>query len=704
MPLDDPNQQPITNAADSPTNSLAPGAPVPPTQPSQPAPNPANNGQPSGPVSNALANDPSQHPSVQKAGLLRTIAETLAGGPRYSTSINPQTGATVRTPVPLSKADIGLAIAMEALSGGLAGLSQKGPGAIGRAGEAGLEKAAQERQQADAQQQAATQQQFENQSKALAQKAATYEVNSRTLLNVANASKLGEEAIKDLIGINRASGVLDIDPAFLENGGQPMSEQDVAAGMKDGTINVTSHLGPVAGFTIVNDANGTPHILTEHLVVKDSNTPVTLTPEDWKRYEGLPGFPANTKISANGVQVPLRMKQQANEQLATRTLANYRLDGLKAILDGTPFADRVPTKVDFTVPGTDRAWTAYSRYTSHDAENSADPFLALKAMSAAKRNADGTMTPNPDARFADTLAASMGGWSVLEAAHNQLAANQKVAADFAVIDSDAKANAVIASPKRFTLDQIQAAKSFIALSNEQGAKKAAQAARERAIAEGTDVQAMYRFGRNPITGEVLSLDNAAPSMLVTPSGQVIPQDLVSTYKPSAQEKQTADTARQVLAISASLQAELNKNPNLAGPLSGRSKSAIAKLGYGDAQAQKFLDDISFLQSAATKMHTGRFSNEILKKMGSLIQPGMNPDQFGGALSSINDVASRYADEDKLTTVADFKQKAATPMNQTPANGRQVQIPAGAQIGRDGQGRIVGYKLPNGQYVPLGGSQ
>jgi hypothetical protein len=292
----------------------------------------------------------------------------------------------------------------------------------------------------------------------------------------------------------------------------------------------------------------------------------------------------------------------------------------------------------------------------------------------------------------------------LLAAHNALEAQKKVADQYAVIDTADKANAILAAPKKFTQDQISAARNFITLSNEQGERKAAQDARARAIAEGTDVQAMFRFGKNPITGEALSLDNAAPSMLVTSAGQVIPQDLVSTYKPTSQERQTADTARQVLQISAGLQAELNKNPNLAGPLSGRSKSAIAKLGYGDAQAQKFLDDIEFLRSASVKMHTGRFSNEILKKMNSLIQPGMNSDQFQGALSSINDVASRYADEDRLTTVSDYKQRTATPMNPTPATGRQVQIPAGAQIGRDGQGRVVGYKLPNGQYVSLGGSQ
>jgi hypothetical protein len=326
------------------------------------------------------------------------------------------------------------------------------------------------------------------------------------------------------------------------------------------------------------------------------------------------------------------------------------------------------------------------------------------------------MQPNPDAKYVDAAAQAMGGWSVLEAAHNQITANKKAAWDFAVIDTDAKAQAVLAAPKRFSQDQVGSAQRFLALSNSQGATKATQEARARAQAEGTDVQAMYRFGKNPVIGETLNLDNAPPSSLVNATGDVIPQDLVSTYKPSSQEKQTADTARQVLAISSDLQAALQQNPNLAGPLSGRSKSAIAKLGYADAKSQKFLDDVSFLQTAATKMHTSRFSSQILDKMGNLIQPGMNGDQFSGALSSINEIAGRYANEDRLTTVADFKRgqqqppqpgQTATTTTQPSTNGNRTPspnvpaqrvVPAGATPGRDAAGNIIGYRTANGQVV------
>ena len=694
----------------------APATPAPtpttqmPGQPSQTAqqPQPAQPTQAAQPGGNAtVSNAPAPvHPSVQKAGILRQVAEALAGGPRYTTAIDPTSGAPTRTRVPLSSRDIGMAIALEAISGSLAGLSQRGPGATGRAAAAGFDTVQQQQQQAQQHQEAQAQQSFENQSQQLARRASVYEANSRAILNTSEAEQQGADAIDKLVSINRQSGVLDVDPSMTDNGGVPMTQQEISDAMKNGKLSPTDQLGPVAGRVEVTNPDGTKRWEATHLVIRDPNTPVTLSQDQWDRFAaaGVPGFPSGAKIG-QGVQIPLRMMQNANEVAASHYLAGQRLDDLRDVLDGTPEASRVPSSIDFSKPGVNAAMQRFQRYVSHNAANLGDPFLALQEMGAAKRDPKtGQVQPNPDAKYVDTVAQQFGGWSVLQAAHDQMEANKKTASDFAVIDSDAKANAVIAAPKRFTQDQVTAARNFISLANQQGAQKATQDARARAVAEGTDVQAMYRYGKNPVTGEVLSLDNAPPSMLVTSSGQVIPQDLVSTYKPTAQERQTADTARQVLAISSDLQKAIQGNPALAGPLSGRSKQGLAKLGFGDQQAQKFLDDVSFLQSAATKMHTGRFSNEILKKMSNIIQPGMNPDQFTGALSSINDVASRYADEDQLRTVGDYKRQATTPQNPTPAaGGRQVQIPAGAQIGRDGQGRVVGYRL-NGQYTSLVGGQ
>jgi hypothetical protein len=398
------------------------------------------------------------------------------------------------------------------------------------------------------------------------------------------------------------------------------------------------------------------------------------------------------------------MMQSWNETSASHYLATQRLSDLKTTLAGTPLAASVPSSIDFTKPGVASATSRWRYYTSHNSDNLSDPFLSLTAMGADKRNAKtGVMESNPDAKYVDTVAQSLGGWSVLEAAHNQILAQRKSAADFAVIDSADKANAVLsANPTRFSADQRSSASNFIRLANAQGAAKASQEARARAVATGADVEAMYRFGKNPLTNEQLSLANAPDAMLVNGSGQVIPQDLVSTYKPTGAERQTADTARQVLAISDRLKTAVAANPNMVGPLAGRSKQGLAKVGFGDAQSQEFLDDLSFLTTAAVRMHTGRFSVPVIQKMNNVIFPGMNVGQFQGALQSINDVAGLYKDEDKLISVGQLKatQNQAQQLNNAlHATGQAPHIvPPGATPGRDKHGNITGYKGADGVVV------
>jgi hypothetical protein len=175
-------------------------------------------------------------------------------------------------------------------------------------------------------------------------------------------------------------------------------------------------------------------------------------------------------------------------------------------LGGTPYADKIPAKIDFSQPGVSTALEKFQKYVSHSDQHGMDMYESLQAMGASKRNPKtGVMEPNADAKYVDQVAASMGGWPAIEAVHNQLAANKKTASEFSIIDSESKANAVLASPGKFTKDQAASAKNFLALSEQQGAKKAAQDARSRAVAEGKDLEAMYKSGVNPITKERLSL-------------------------------------------------------------------------------------------------------------------------------------------------------------------------------------------------------
>src|ERR1035441_9912307 len=110
-------------------NQIQQGQPNQPQNPNQP------NAQPK-PAGTPAPQAPEQHPSVQRAGWVHDVAETLAGGPKYQYNVDPNTGEMKKTPVPVSGKHLALAIALEALQGSLTGLAAgrgKGPGAAGAA-------------------------------------------------------------------------------------------------------------------------------------------------------------------------------------------------------------------------------------------------------------------------------------------------------------------------------------------------------------------------------------------------------------------------------------------------------------------------------------------------------------------------------------------------------------------------------------------
>ena len=153
------NDSTVTNAApQTPTQpQLASNAPQ--TQPTQTTPSaqPSSNmvsnpaAQPANPQPQPArpATDPnSNHPLVQHASVLHSIAETLAGGPRYKSVID-ATGKTTLQKIPLDGKGIGMAIALSAISGALAGLQEKGPNANAKAVGAGFNTVMQQHEKAD---------------------------------------------------------------------------------------------------------------------------------------------------------------------------------------------------------------------------------------------------------------------------------------------------------------------------------------------------------------------------------------------------------------------------------------------------------------------------------------------------------------------------------------------------------------------------
>lgn len=211
--VSDASTAPTTGVATPPNDSIqsGPDAPNTPSNVSQPAMTPDNTGLTSASVeatprqpapkftqfpaqSADQTPDYSNHPAVQRADLLHTIAQTLAGGPRFQTTIDPDTGHVVHKAVPLSKADIGMALAAEAIQGSLAGLSvANGPGNLGRAAGAGGAATMRARQQVDQQQ--------DNQANAdFARHAQVFETNMRLHQNALAVGRQNFDANQKYVG------------------------------------------------------------------------------------------------------------------------------------------------------------------------------------------------------------------------------------------------------------------------------------------------------------------------------------------------------------------------------------------------------------------------------------------------------------------------------------------------------------------------
>lgn len=282
-PTQTPPAQP--SAADAPQGSPQTpseqddNAAAQPNSPSGPngTPNPANpNADPDRPTfgPNGAAGG---HPAVQRAGLLHTIAQTLAGGPRYTETIDANTGKMTRTQVPMSKADIGMAIAMEAVTGSLAGLSQSGPGAAGRAPAAAAQATMQQRQQAD-------QQQDQQANADFARHAQTTEANMRMWQN---AQTVGRQNFDSQVKYGEqfkplADRMQKDYPQFVKGivNESDMGKYHIAKDAAMPTGNVVPKMDPKTGEQ-AQGAHGEPLWEHQYLVVDPNfKSDDLLTPED----------------------------------------------------------------------------------------------------------------------------------------------------------------------------------------------------------------------------------------------------------------------------------------------------------------------------------------------------------------------------------------------------------------------------------------
>lgn len=150
---------------------------------------------------------PATDPSMQRAFKFRDLAEALAGGTRYKQNIDINTGKTTYTKVPVSRADIGMAIAMEAITGALSGLQQQGTGAAARAAGAGFATTSAQVQQAQQQEAQRAKDDVANQDAAITRQATIAQTNFTTLRNQMTLANMDYEM--QMRDVTNSKGVYD---------------------------------------------------------------------------------------------------------------------------------------------------------------------------------------------------------------------------------------------------------------------------------------------------------------------------------------------------------------------------------------------------------------------------------------------------------------------------------------------------------------
>lgn len=462
--IDNSTPQSVTNPPDptaqTPPPSPAASTPAPQTPPQaaqQPSNQPNVSQQPTAPAqptsNGTVSNAPAVHPSVQKANVIRQVATALAGGQRYQTIIDPQTGATTRTPVPLSRGDIGLAIAMEAITGSLAGLAQRGPGATGRAAEAGFQQVQQEQQQAQQQQEQQAQQDANNQSQALVRRSQAFESAQRAVLNTAQAERYGVESLKDAVAINAPLLASYEDQGAVSESN--ISQDSLMAGMQSGKYSPTEQVAVPDGFTNING-----RYEQTFSIVNNPNAKIPLTDEQASKFAaaGIPGWHAfkNSKVP-DGYLIPGTILANANAQLQAINLMKQDVTGVVDVLSKSDdqntrdLAKQIPSVQSMlddpqNGPVLHRALSRMQRWVSHSDAHGMDFYQSLQQMAAPSKpdpQNPKQMIPNPDSGAAQTVAGAFGngdpqkGWAILKAYHDEITP--------APIKSEADANSLLAN-------------------------------------------------------------------------------------------------------------------------------------------------------------------------------------------------------------------------------------------------------------------
>jgi hypothetical protein len=300
--------QPAGNPSDTGNGQVPP----PPDVQAQGVPQPVDQlaSQPTTPP-DPLAN----HPAVQQASLMRKVGETIAGGPRVKTTIDPNTGTVSREQVPLSTGEI----IKSALANILGGLSQMGNAYVAsrqhRAAPAPQPLPTQVAAQQQAQQ---SQEDFERQQSQKVRQAKVLQANFEALRSAYAAGKEDDEA-KDSIIQNHAD---DLDQwnksGAVEASNVPSNELMQKGFDKTKYVAIPDGKVPVFGADgkRVTDSNGVPLSQFTYSVV-DGTTQAPLTQEKYDQF---------AKYGLMKAKEGFNLPEGATITSATLAMMNHKLD------------------------------------------------------------------------------------------------------------------------------------------------------------------------------------------------------------------------------------------------------------------------------------------------------------------------------------------------------------------------------------------
>jgi hypothetical protein len=266
---------------------------------------------------------PAVPPHAQKASMLHDIAEVLAGGPTYKTTINAETGAATREKVPVSGKHLGLAIALEALGGAIGGLKERGPNAAGQAAAnqfAVGQQQAQQRQQAQAQQ---ANEDFERVQKQKVRQQQTLAANMEAMRTAYAVGKEDEESKQKAVDNHSSELESWKNNGAIEDSKVPSNElmkrgfdPSKYIAVPDGTVPVIGQDGQQA-----KDANGVPLTQLTYSVV-DGTTQAPLTQQTFDKFQSY----GLQKQSRDKDGKPIQIPEGATISSATLAQMNHKVD------------------------------------------------------------------------------------------------------------------------------------------------------------------------------------------------------------------------------------------------------------------------------------------------------------------------------------------------------------------------------------------